>query len=198
MEAPVLFALIVVAEGFLVPGYSQVSQPMSDLGAYSLYGSYALLQNINFWAFGVLVLTFATGLGLALPRSGGATSTLVLFALLVVAAGLFPDQPNPYPGGLHAAISISAFILVILSQFFMWRRLRRSTGEEKATWGRFGIYSLVSGILSIILLFVFGSAQGSPLYGVAQRVFVAVPWLWIEVMAIALYRSSQRRNLPRL
>ncbi len=189
IEAPILFAVMVLVEGFLTPGYNQISQPMSDLGAYSVYGSHAVLQNINFWAFGVLVVTFAVGLGLAIPRSGAVTNTLVVFAVLAATAGFFPDQPNPYPGGVHAVISIVAFIFVILSQFFMWRRLRRSTGEEKTNWGRYGTYSLVSGVLSVVLLFVFGSAQGSAFYGLAQRLFVAVPWLWIEVMAVALYKS---------
>ncbi len=192
MEAPILFAVMVLVEGFLAPGYSQSSQPMSDLGAYSLYGSLAVLQNMNFWMFGVLVLTFAVGLGLALPRSGAVTNTLALFAVLAFMAGLFQDQPNPYPGGVHAFVSILAFVLVALSQFFLWRRIRRATGEEKAVWGRYGTYSLVSGILTIILLFVFGSSQGTPYYGVAQRVFIAVPWLWIEAIAVALYRSRQR------
>ena len=189
MEAPLLFAIMVLVEGFLVPGYSQVAQPMSDLGAYSLYGAYAVLQNLNFWAFGVLVLTFSVGLGVALPRSGATTNSLVMFSILVVVAGLFPDQPNPYPGAVHAAVSIAAFCFVILSQFLLWRRLRGSTGEEKTVWGRYAAYSLASGILSIILLVAFGSSQGSPFYGAVQRVFVAVPWLWIGVLAVALYRS---------
>ena len=189
MEAPILFALMVLAEGLLVPGYSQVAQPMSDLGAYSLYGSYAVLQNFNFWAFGALVLTFSVGLGVALPRSEATTDSLALFSVLVVVAGFFPDQPNPYPGAVHAAVSIAAFCFVILSQFLLWRRLRGSTGGERAVWGRCGTYSLVSGILSVFLLIAFGSSQGSPLYGAVQRVFVAVPWLWIEVMAVVLYRS---------
>lgn len=192
IEAPILFALMVLVEGFLAPGYSQASQPMSDLGAYSLYGGLAILQNLNFWVFGVLVLTFAVGLGLGLPRSGAVTNSLAIFAVLIVAAGLFPDQPNPYPGGVHAFVSILAFVLVIMSQFFMWRRLRHSTGEEKAVWGGYAAYSLASGVLSVALMLVFGASQGTSFYGVAQRAFIAVPWLWIEVTAIALYRSRQR------
>ncbi len=194
VEAPVLFALMVLVEGYLVHAYSQVSQPISDLGAYSLYGSYALLQNLNFWAFGVLVLTFAVGLGLALPRSRGATYTLALFGALAFAAGVFPDQPYPYPGYVHSIASITAFILVILSQFFLWRRLRHPTEVESNAWGRHGTYSLVSGILSLVLLVVFilGLPQTSPYYGAGQRAFVAVPWLWIGVTALVLYKSESR------
>ncbi|MDG7007350.1 MAG: hypothetical protein JRN06_03780 [Nitrososphaerota archaeon] len=99
---------------------------------------------------------------------------------------------SPYPGAVHAAVSIAAFCFAILSQFLLWRRLRGSAGGERAVWSRCGTYSLVSGILSIVLLMAFGSSQGSPLYGAVQRAFVAVPWLWIEVMAVVLYRSRRR------
>ncbi len=200
VEAPILFALMVLVEGYLVHGYSQVSQPISDLGAYSLYGTYALLQNLNFWAFGVLVLTFAVGLGLALPRSRGVTYTLALFGILAFTAGLFPDQPFPYPGDVHGVASIAAFILVIMSQFFLWRRLRHPTKIEKEAWGRHGTYSLVSGTLSVVFLVVFilGLPQTSPFYGAGQRVFIAVPWLWIGVTGLVLYRSESESDRARL
>ena len=194
MEAPIFFAVMVLIEGLLVHGYSQVSQPISDLGAYSLYGSHAVLQTLNFWGFGVLVLTFAVGLGLALPRSGMVSNTLIVFAVLAASAGFFPDQPNPYPGAVHVLVSLLAFILVILSQFFLWRRLRHSKDEERAVWGRYGTFSLVTGVLSIILLGAFALSFGSPYDGLAERAFVAVPFLWIEVIAIALYRSRWREG----
>ncbi len=194
VEAPVLFTLMVIIEGFLVQGYSQVSQPISDLGAYSLYGSYALLQNFNFWAFGVLVLTFAVGLGLALPRSGAVTYSLALFGVLAFVAGVFPDQPNPYPGYVHSVSSIIAFVSVISSQFFLWRRLRNPAEDEKAAWGRHGTYSLVSGIVSLLFLviFILRLPQTSPVYGVGQRIFVAVPWSWIGITGFVLYRSETK------
>ncbi len=185
---------MVLIEGYLLPGYSHISQPISDLGAYSLYGSYAFLQNLNFWAFGILVLTFAVGLGLALPRSRGATYTLALFGVLVFTAGLFPDQPYPYPGDVHGIVSIAAFTLVILSQFLLWRRLRHQTETESKAWGRHGTYSLVSGMLSLVFLVVFilGLPQTSPYYGAGQRAFVAVPWMWIGITALTLYRSESK------
>ncbi len=199
IEAPVLFTLMVVVEGAIVPGYSQLSQPISDLGASSIYGSFAYLQNLNFWAFGVLVLTFAVGLGIALPGSGAASNTLALFGILAFTAGLFQDQPNPYPGSVHAVVSIAAFVLVIASQFLLWRRLRHSAAEERAVWGRHGTYSLVSGVVSVVFLLVFilGLPQPSPYYGVGQRLFIAVPWVWIGVTAYLLYRSESNPNRVR-
>jgi len=49
-------------EHALVPSFSWMTQQTSDLGAYALYGSYALLQNVNFVVFGILVIAFAVGL----------------------------------------------------------------------------------------------------------------------------------------
>ena len=70
---------MVIVEGFLVSGYSHMTQQVSDLGAYSLYGSYALLQNLNFCVFGILVVAFAMGLRQELRASKAMTVTLGLF-----------------------------------------------------------------------------------------------------------------------
>ena len=193
IEGPILFSVMFVIEGFLVRGYDLVSQAISDLGAFSLYGSHAILQTLNFFFFGILVLTLAVGLGLALPRSGAVTNSLALFGVLTFAAGLFADKPSPYPAYVHDFVSIVAFVVVILAQFSLWNRLRRSIGEEKTVWGRYGLYSLISGILSLALLLVFVTGfPGSSFTGLTERVFLAVPLLWIEVVSIALYRSQSK------
>lgn len=99
--APIYFALMVIVEGLLVRGYSQVSQPISDLGAYVLYGSYALLQNLNFWVFSLLVVTFAIGLKHELPSSRAITTSMAVFGAMIFLAGVFPDEPSPWPAGAH-------------------------------------------------------------------------------------------------
>jgi hypothetical protein len=195
MEAPVLFAVMVMIEGYLVHGYSQVSQPVSDLGAFSLYGSYAFLQTLNFVFFGLLLVVFSVGLGIALPRYDRVTNSLALFGVLTFAAGLFGDHPSPYPAYVHDVVSIAAFVLIILVQLFLWDCLRHSTGEEKASWGRYGTYSLVSGILSLVFLLVFVlGVLGSSYTGVSERVFLAFPLVWIGVVGFALYKSGPRRT----
>ncbi len=189
--APIFFAVMVIIEGFLEPGYSQVSQYISDLGAYALYGSYAILQNLNFWIFGILVVVFSFGLKRSLPGTR-ATNLLVLFGIMVFLGGVFPDSPSPFPGYIHDTAAVAGFISIVLCQFVVWRRLRHNTPEEEKVWGGYRSYSLASGLLSLVL-FIYSSfilPFDSPITGLVQRVFVAVPFLWIEVMAIRLLRPS--------
>jgi len=188
MIAPVFFGAMVYVEGYLAQGYSQVSQPVSDLGAYSLYGSTATLQNINFWVFGVLVIVFAFGVGKDLPNMGKVPVTLGLFGAMVFLAGVFPDQPTPYPGGVHALVSIIAFISVIICQFLAWQQFGRKA-VAGGNWSKYSTYSLVSGILSVGFLILFTASQSSPYLGIAQRLFLTIPWVWIEVVSLKLARA---------
>ena len=191
IAAPPFFALMVIVESLLRPGYSQVSNVISDLGV----GEHAILQDINFWVFGILVFLLALGLSSALPRSRAVFATMSVFAWSVFVAGFFPDSPYPYPGNVHNAAAIIAFLSIITSQFLMWRRLHSSTGEERTVWGRYGTYSLLSGISSSIFFLAFGNAPASPIAGLTQRLLIVVIWSWIEVVAVRLYQSTKSKSV---
>jgi hypothetical membrane protein len=201
MVAPIFFACMVLLEGFLVPSFSQVSQHISDLGVYALYGYYAILQNLNFWIFGILVVAFALGLGRSFPRSRAVTASLVLFGMMVFSAGLFPDEPFPFPGAVHGLVSIVAFNAVILCQFLAWLRLRHTGAEEESAWGRYRTYSLISGVLSFVLLTIASippeSIAGVVITGLKQKAFLMVPWAWVGIMALRLFRLSNMQKTPR-
>jgi len=193
--APIFFAVMVLVEGYMVAGYSQISQPISDLGAYALYGANATIQNLNFWIFGILVVVFAFGLGRGLPRSRVLFASLVLFGVMVFLAGMFPDQPFPLPGAAHALVSGVAFISIILCQLLLWRRLRNAAAEEEKAWGRYRTYSLLSGLLSVVLLvyFIIIVPLSSPIFGVGQRIFIGTEWLWIELVAVRLLQTAESK-----
>jgi hypothetical membrane protein len=178
----------VIVESLLRPGYDQYSQYISELGV----GQNAILQNVNFWVFGLLVVAFAVGIQRGLPNARSAvakvgTGLLVLFGAMVFLAGLFPDSPFPYPGQIHIAVSVVAFGAIIWAQLFVWVRLRQESQE--GVWGRFRNYSLASGLLSLAIFFAFGQL-GTSFAGLVQRISLAVGWLWIEVMALKLFRVS--------
>jgi len=100
--APIFFALMVLIEVSVVPGYNQLSQQISDLGAYVLYGSYSALQNLNFWVSGILIAAFAIGLRKALPVLRAVTWPLGVSGVMIFLSGVFQDQPFPWPGSAHA------------------------------------------------------------------------------------------------
>ncbi len=192
--APIFFGLMVIVEGFVVPGYDWVSQFISDLGAFSLYGSYAILQTLNFWVFGALVFVFALGLRSTMLGSRALVTTLALFGSMAFLAGVFSDQPYPFPGDAHVLVTVVAFTSLILCQFIAWIRLRRtSSGSLGEGWSLYGKYSLASGVLSVVPFFLFG-ALGTGYQGIGERLFMVVPWLWIEVTALRVLRLSRTAN----
>jgi len=190
--APIFFVLMVVIEGFLVTGYSHMTQQVSDLGAYTLYGSYAVLQNLNFCVFGILVVAFALGLRQQLSGSRVMTTSLVLGGALFFLVGFFPDQPAPWPAAAHYLLAQLSGLSVFVSEFFAWRRLRHSAADEGA-WARYGTFSLASLVLIIVSFFIFAifGQPGSPITGLLQRVFGFFVLLWIEVMALKLFRLAK-------
>jgi hypothetical membrane protein len=192
--APISWTMMIAIESLLRPGYSQISNYISDLGV----GPHAILQNANFWSFGALVFIFSLGLGHSLPRSKAVVITLCLFGVGIFLAGAFPETPIP-PGrhtNLHDLAGDLAFPSIVFCQFFFWRRIRKiRESEEKGLffWNHYKNYSLVSAVLSLVCLFVLlGAESGSPYVGLAQRLLLAVPLLWIEVIAITSLRTAKK------
>ncbi len=184
---PILFTLMVILASLLRPGYSQTNNFVSDLGV----GSYAVIQNANFVVFGLLSIGFALGLREGLPAPLGralnaAIVLVVLFGLGIIGAGIFPeDYLSESP---HTLVSSIAFLAIIAAQLLIWQGLRHA---DTATWGRYRLYSLISGLLSFVLVW-FSSSTAYP--GAAQRIFLAVPWLWIEVTGLKLYFLTTEKS----
>ena len=185
--APILFTLLVIIESLLRPDYSQIFNDISDLGL----GPYSIVQNINFIVFGLLSIGFAMGLGDQLPnRAGKAVKWLIIiFGLGIILAGvtLFFSSPNViYAKDVisHGLVSAIAFLTIIAAQFLTWQALR---GSDHVVWGRYKIYSLISGLLSILTLILLSYTQFSPYHGATERLFIAVWMIWIEVTGLKLY-----------
>src|SRR4026209_1046851 len=66
---PVLFTVLVILQGLLIPAYSHVSLPISALEAWPS----GWIQRLNFWVAGFLNIAFAYALHLAVqPARRGA------------------------------------------------------------------------------------------------------------------------------
>jgi hypothetical membrane protein len=189
--APILFTLLVIIESLLRPGYSQIFNDISDLGI----GPYSIIQNISFMVFGLLSIGFAMGLGSNLRyRAGKAAKWLVIvFGLCIILAGvtLFSvgaDVTYAKDVVAHGLVSAIAFLVIIAAQFTTWQALR---GSDGATWGRYRLYSLISGLLSILALIFLSYTQFSSFHGASERLFIAVWMIWIEVTGLKLYSLTK-------
>lgn len=187
--APIFFWFMVVIESLLRPGYSQYYNFVSDLGI----GHLSILQNINFVVFGILTIGLAIGLKNGLPSPKTRTLKagiwfVVLFAIGVLLAGVFPES---YLWAIpHNIVSATAFVAIIAAQLFIWQGLK---DKDRTMWGRYAIYSLISGLLSLILVILLKVAMLYGFYpGLSQRAFLIVSWIWIGVTGIKLYTSTQK------
>jgi len=189
--APILFTILVIVESLLRPGYSQIFNDISDLGL----GPYSIIQNINFIVFGLLSIGFAIGLGANLKyRAGKAAKWLVIvFGLCIILAGvtLFSAPSNIiYAKDVvsHGLVSAIAFLVIIVAQFLTWQALR---GSDDVIWGHYRLYSLISGLLSIVTLIFLSYTQFSSFHGASERLFIAVWLIWIEVTGLKLYSLTK-------
>ena len=181
---PILFAVLVAVESLLRPGYSQIYDDISYLGI----GPFAIIQNANFIAFGLLLLVFAVGFGRTVERSSGrrasgVAGTLVISGLGVIFAGVSLLFLAYFA---HILATFIAFGAIIAAQLLTWKSLRNTA--DKA-WGRYREYSLLSGSLSLVLLAVFIYSLGTPYHGAMERVFVAVPLAWVVATGIRIRRT---------
>lgn len=184
---------MVIVESLIRPGYSPVHNFVSDLGV----GSLAILQNINFMIFGLLTIFLGLGLNgsLPIPRSRSLKTGIwlvIIFGILIILAGVFPE--NYGSGALHQSVSAFAFLSIIAAQLLVWKGLK---GDDFAIWGKYRTYSLVSGLLSIIFLILLQVAISDfPAYqGLAQRLFLAVPWIWVGVTGFVLYLMIRNKEI---
>jgi hypothetical membrane protein len=190
--APILFLVLVIIASLLRPDYNQFQNFISDLGV----GSNSYIQNINFLIFGILTICLGFGLRISLPFPQVNTFKagvwmVILFGLGVLFAGLFPE--NYALSDLHNITSALAFLFIIAAQLLIWRGLK---SRDRSIWGNYRTYCLISGILSIILVIILKIAMlDYTMYqGLAQRAFLAIPWIWIGITGLKLYLLSKEDN----
>ena len=201
MVAPILFVLALAVFGFLREGYSHVLDAITDLqevGSPNMVG-----VNATFILMGLLVLAFSVGLYRGAGPGGWVkVGSLLVFVIALghVAGSVFPDDyscPSPgcnswaanghTVGGLMEVLTIPIAVLAF----------SRGLGPDTA-WRRYRTYSLVTGIVALALLALFfASAEDDTSLlgrwgGAIQRLYFASWFLWIELMAIKLFRLSGR------
>jgi hypothetical membrane protein len=190
--APIVFTALVIIESLLRPGYSQIYGYISDLGV----GPYSLIQNSNFVIFGCLSFLFALGFGKTLNSVSGkrarvVTALIITFGLGSIFAGVSLLFSAYFA---HLLSTFIAFGAAMAAQFLSWRSLINSNGMK---WGSYRLYSLISGLLSVILFFVFlytitafPYLSTTTYHGLAERMFVAVPLLWMIVSGVKILRAE--------
>ncbi len=192
MTAPVLMLVLWTVASLMRPGYDQLSQYGSELGT----GPNAIIMNANFVVTGLLIIALATGLFASIRRGTMVQIGSILLGVFgtgEVAGGFFPCDPGcPITAQsvsqlTHNVEAVIAFVAIALSPFLISLGL-----AHEDHWRGYRSYSLVTGLAAIGLFSIFSAASLGYLgyVGLFQRLFLAVTFLWIEVVAIRLFRIS--------
>ena len=191
MIGPAVFAFVaavltVAQYGFMVRlGWDPIGASDVPWPSGLALGPFGWLQVLNFVFFGLTLIVFALGLhrGVA-SGSWIGTAFLVVAGVALVLAGFKTDPylsegPQTWHGWIHGLAFILLLVSMLLSLFFWWWRLRRDP-----LWQGYDLYTLITAILYVALLFVSSRQWGFYL-------FLAVILAWIEVMAIRLRATIQ-------
>lgn len=208
MIGPPLFILVFLLEDATRPGFSAWRNYVSQLST----GPGGWVQVLNFLVCGLLCLGFALALRRVFAHSQNRTASLGgpiligLFALGLIAAGLFPTDPAlGYPPGspangpqtlhgtVHGVAGLVVFVTLSAACFVIARRF---VGD--AAWSGWALATRITGAV-VLLLFVV-SVGGGPLteaghwpnapLGLLERVAIIVGFGWVALLAARLLRQE--------
>jgi hypothetical membrane protein len=192
----VLFTVLVILQGPLIPAHSHVSLPISALEAWPT----GWIQKLNFWVVGFLNIAFAYALHLGVqPARRGAMGLplLVLGGIGLVLAGLFPwVMVNGVPAEtpLHVVGAITTFAATGLGWLMFSRRM--SADDQ---WRGLSTYTMTTSV-AMLLLFIalgfFAIDDGTPsIRGLGSTGPGNVWFTLLIVLAIACVESRDERAL---
>jgi hypothetical protein len=191
MIGPVLFVatllgLTAIQYDFMLGiGWLPLRDPAGAWPSGLALGPYGWVQVWSFVLSGLLLMIFAVGLhvGTTNGRASRTGPALLFLAGTAMALMGFETDPIRRAGArtVHGWVHDLAFVLFVLALlpafFFLWRRL-----SKEALWRGHALYSLVTGSLATLLLF---------LPGVAYYWFIAVVLAWISTTGVKLWRSTR-------
>jgi hypothetical membrane protein len=201
VAGPVVFSAAWLVAWAAQDTYSPRREDISALAA--LDAQQPWIMEIGFLALAVGLV--ALGMGLMRAVAGGRLARvgalLVLLAGLgILVAGIARNDCSSellackaridagnvsWHHGLHDAVSGVVFLALVVAQVVLARAFRCDS-----SWRDLRAYSIVSGLLTLALLVLFGSDAIDGWNGLIQRVFLAVPLVWIMVLGIRLRRLA--------
>jgi hypothetical protein len=198
--AAVLAALTAIQYEFMIEiGWRPLRDPAGAWPSGLALGPHGWAMTAGFVASGLLLMVFAVGVHLGATGGRGSRAGPALLFVAGSAMTLMGFETDPIrrtgPRTLHGWVHDLAFVLFALALlaafYFLWRRL-----DKDRLWRDHARYTLVTGLLAALLLF---------LPGVAYYLFLAVVLAWFEATAVRLlgetsahprgrYRSTRQRS----
>jgi hypothetical membrane protein len=190
--APVLFVFMAILGGAIRPGYSHISDTVSELFSPGAPNKHLLdpLHTI----FALLLVAFGFGVLQFVRRSGQSTRGGVAGAALFMAMGLlsvatatvFPQDawgsPPTFRGQMHQNLSGIVGLLSMLSMVLIGMWFNRAK-----LFPGFGTYSFVTVGVSLLSAAWFVASLGSPIMGLTERITILVGFQWTFLLALWMF-----------
>ncbi|MDN5215841.1 DUF998 domain-containing protein [Fulvivirgaceae bacterium BMA12] len=184
------YLVLVIYLGNLKPGYSHLTDLVSELGEKGSFRGY-WLNAVLMWSGSSLIL-FGVLLNRLLPpgRFGKWGPVFIsAFGGSVLAGGLFPCDPGciapvSLSGHLHAILGLPAMLTVPLGFILVSFRMK-----ESSHWHNLALFIRVSGFLTLPLMIIGSSVfPALGLMGLGQRIPLLFQLGVPLIMAVRLYK----------
>ncbi|NHJ33112.1 MAG: DUF998 domain-containing protein [Asgard group archaeon] len=191
MLSPIIYTLMWIIGGFIVPEYSHLHKDISSLFAVKAHRRW-LFQSLIIVG-STLILIFFSGSHWATNNGEGSIVGPILFIISAVmgllVACLFPldegGEPTTWRGKGHVVLVVGMGILQIVAMFFLYFRLRQVVG-----WNGFAIFTLVSAIVSLVLVGIMSFFGGKPYMGLAERFMASSYQIYYFAFALVVYFNN--------
>lgn len=187
--APLLFVFMTILGGVLRPGYSHISDTVSEL--FSPGSPNKLLLDILHTIFALLLVLFGIGVLQLVRGSKRDVRIGIIGAWLYIAMGLvsmttatvFPQDawgsPPTFAGEMHKTLSGVIGLLSILSFLLIGAWFKRD-GIFSGFWP----YSLITVILVVLSTGFYVANMGGPLMGSTERITILLGFQWTFILAL--------------
>lgn len=189
--SPIIFNMIWILGGILQPGYDHIRDDVSSLTA--LGAPNKLLFDIMTITNFVLGIIFLIGLIMVIKELKGEIAGPVILLIGKIIGITVPiffplnygGEPTGFTGMAHLIIVMITGFIALAGMIVMWRGLRKV--DE---WKGYGIYSLITFVLTLIFTMILVIAAGSEVMGLAERLVIIVNDQYIFILALKMFRTS--------
>ena len=191
MLSPILYTLMWILGGILRSEYSHIRDDISSLFAVDapnqrLFQAFIITSS-------VLLFAFYLGLHGSIPDGPGSVTGPILFLvssiLGILVALFFPLDAGgeiiTFRGKMHLILVIGSGLLTIVGMVALWFRL-----QLIEVWSAFAAYSLISGIVSLILVIISGIFIKSKYRGILERLGVTPYQLYYFVLGLMVFLNN--------
>ena len=190
--APLLFVFTAILGGAIRPGYSHLSDTVSEL--FSPGSPNKPLLDALHTVFALLLVLFGIGVLKFVQQSKQPTRLGIIGAFLFIVMGLFSvttatifpqdawGAPPTFAGEMHILLSGVVGLLSLLSICLMGIWFNQAN-----IFPGFGTYSFITIGAVVLSTGFFVANVGSPIMGLTERITILIGLLWTFILALWMF-----------